>query len=230
MDPLKGDASGFPKTNASSLEMTEQVSEAITTAESRSATGAPTPKRGDPVRGSRSQHSISAFVPSSAESQYRGAVSKCLGEEHLASGTGKTPRLVGLLMVAVCLLSASLLPGHRSQKTGKNQNDRETTAEPKQLEPSKSSTILSFIPDRSLDLPAYVLQVGAMVHEENANALAESLSQTNIPAFVFKRPADRFHYVVVGPYNGADATISAKKEIEKRGFKVIRKEWRQLLQ
>jgi SPOR domain len=169
-------------------------------------------------------------VPSPAESQYRGTVSKFLGEKHLASGTGKTPRLVGLLMVAVCLLSASLLPGHRSQKTGKNQNDRETTAEPKQLELSKSSTILSFIPDRSLDLPAYVLQVGAMVHEENANALAESLSQTNIPAFVFKRPADRFHYVVVGPYNGADATISAKKELEKRGFKVIRKEWRQLLQ
>jgi septal ring-binding cell division protein DamX len=230
MDLLKGDASGFPKTNAS-LEMTEQVSEAITTAEPRSAAMAPTPKRGDPVGGNRRQHSISSFVPSPAESQYRGTVSKCLGEEHLASGTGKTPRLVGLLMVAVCLLSASLLPGHRSQKTGKNQNDRETTAEPKQLElSSKSSTIPSFIPDRSLDLPAFVLQVAAMVHEENANALAESLSQTNIPAFVFKRPADRFHYVVVGPYNGADATISAKKELEKRGFKVIRREWRQLLQ
>ena len=229
MDLLKGDASGVPKTNAS-LEMTEQASEAKTTAEPRSVAMAPMPKRGDPVRGNRRQHSISAFVPSPAESQYRGTVSKCLGEEHLASGTGKTPRLVGLLMVAVCLLSASLLPGHRSQKTGKNQNHRETTAEPKQLElSSKSSTILSFIPDRSLDLPAYVLQVGAMVHEENAYALAESLSQTDIPAFVFKRRADRFHYVVVGPYNGADATISAKKELEKRGFKVIRIEWRQLL-
>ena len=132
MDLLIGDASGFPKTNAS-LEMTEQVSEAITTAEPRSAAMAPTPKRGDPIRGNRSQHSISAFVPSPAESQYQGTVSKCLGEEHLASGTGKTPRVVGLLMVAVCLLAASLLPGHRSQKTGKNQNDRETTEEPKQL-------------------------------------------------------------------------------------------------
>ena len=77
-----------------------------------------------------------------------------------------------------------------------------------------------------MDHSAFVLQVGAMVHEENANSLAESLRQMNFPAFVFKSPTDRFHRVVVGPYNGVDATLRAKNQLEKRGFRSIRKEWK----
>jgi len=77
-----------------------------------------------------------------------------------------------------------------------------------------------------MDHSAFVLQVGAMVHEENANALANSLRQMNFPAFVFKSPTDRFHRVVVGPYNGVDATLRAKNQLEKRGFRSIRKEWK----
>ena len=70
-----------------------------------------------------------------------------------------------------------------------------------------------------------MLQVGAMAHEENANALAGSLRQMNFPAFVFKSPTARLHRVIVGPYNSSDAQ-KTKSELEKLGFQAIRTEWK----
>jgi cell division septation protein DedD len=65
-----------------------------------------------------------------------------------------------------------------------------------------------------------------MVQEGNANALAKSLRQINFPALVSKRSNDRFYRVVVGPYRGEDAALKAKNELEKRGFKAFRTEWK----
>jgi cell division septation protein DedD len=65
-----------------------------------------------------------------------------------------------------------------------------------------------------------------MIHVNNANALANSLSKMNFPAFVQNLPTERFHYVFVGPYNSKDATNEVKNNLEKRGFQVIRKKWK----
>jgi cell division septation protein DedD len=65
-----------------------------------------------------------------------------------------------------------------------------------------------------------------MVHEENANALAASLRAMNFPAFVMKLPTERFHHVLVGPYDSVDAATAVRKDLEKRGFQTIRSEWK----
>jgi cell division septation protein DedD len=73
-------------------------------------------------------------------------------------------------------------------------------------------------------MPGYVLQVGALVREEDAEKLAESLRQKQFPAFVFKRDPSRLYHVVVGPYTKSDS-VAIAKTLEQRGFEVIRTEW-----
>jgi hypothetical protein len=75
------------------------------------------------------------------------------------------------------------------------------------------------------DSPGFVLQVGAMAHENNADALRESLEQKNFPAFVFKRSTVRFFRVAVGPYSDADTAMRVKDELEKEGFEATIRRW-----
>jgi hypothetical protein len=42
---------------------------------------------------------------------------------------------------------------------------------------------------------------------------------------VLKLPAQRFHHVLVGPYYTASSAIETQTELEKRGYKPIRREW-----
>jgi SPOR domain/PilZ domain len=74
--------------------------------------------------------------------------------------------------------------------------------------------------------PAFVVQVGAMIHQENANALAASLRERNFPAFVMKLPTDRFHYVLVGPYDSKSAAVETQNNLEQNGYKSLRREWK----
>jgi cell division septation protein DedD len=97
---------------------------------------------------------------------------------------------------------------------------------PQPVPPAKRSSVPSLNQKSSLNAPAFVLQVGAMVHEENANALAASLRAMNFPAFVMKLPTERFHHVLVGPYDSVDAATAVRKDLEKRGFQTIRSEWK----
>ncbi len=63
-----------------------------------------------------------------------------------------------------------------------------------------------------------VLQVGAMMHRENADALVATLRKQSFPAFVLERDGDSFYRVDVGPYpDGSNARI-AKTELESGGF------------
>jgi hypothetical protein len=120
-----------------------------------------------------------------------------------------------------------LVTSYRLRQISHDQKDSELKATPKEFALSSTrSAIPTANPKPSLQLPFFVLQVGAMVHEENANALSESLRQMNFPVFVYKHPTDRFHLVVVGPYNSVDAALREKNELEKRGFKAIRTEWK----
>ena len=110
---------------------------------------------------------------------------------------------------------------------GRNQNDGEMTVAPQQLAlSSEPVAIPTGNPRPASEFPSFALQAGAMVYEENANALARSLHQMNFPVSVHKHPGDRFHLVVVGPYTNVDAASRAKNELEKSGFEAIRTEWR----
>jgi cell division septation protein DedD len=188
----------------------------------------------------RNQESIFSSVPFPAEMQDAGTVSESAMATKVTNGSGKAGRLVGLSLAAVLLLLVVLPLRHYLQRAGTSQKGRETATEPNL--PGLSSKISATptsnpgpTPDHpaptsnpapSLDHSAFVLQVGAMVHEENANAVAESLRRMNFPAYVSNRSTDGFHRVVVGPYHGVEAALRAKTELEKRGFQAIRREWK----
>jgi hypothetical protein len=97
----------------------------------------------------------------------------------------------------------------------------ETTAP---VKPSATTTPIS-VPTPRLDLPGFVLQVGAMQQEANADALAHDLQEKNFPAFVFRRGSDRFYRVAVGPYTDKYSPVKVKKELEKQGLKAFLKRW-----
>jgi len=163
----------------------------------------------------------------------------------------KAAKRIGLALIAVLLLSVVFLRGLRLRESATIPKNKELTravhpaalpAQPVQPVPSASehpavppsppvasaSEPVVGAPNRKPTLQelSYVLQVASMSHEENANALADSLRQMNFPAFVLKMHTERFHHVFVGPYNSADAATRVKDDLEKRGFHVIRREWR----
>ncbi len=78
---------------------------------------------------------------------------------------------------------------------------------------------------RAVDLPGkyegFVLQVAAMAHQENAQALAKSLQQKNFPAFVFDRGGDGLYRVDVGPYPDAKYAHDVKSELTSAGFRSV---------
>ncbi len=78
---------------------------------------------------------------------------------------------------------------------------------------------------RAVDLPGkyqgFVLQVAAMAHRENAEALAKSLQQKNFPAFVFERGGDGLYRVDVGPYPDAKYAHDVKSELTSAGFRSV---------
>jgi len=77
----------------------------------------------------------------------------------------------------------------------------------------------------SLNSPGFVLQVAAMIHEENADALSSTLQKKNFPAFVFKRDSDHFYKVAVGSYPDADSAAAAQQELQKQGYTGIVIRW-----
>jgi cell division septation protein DedD len=89
--------------------------------------------------------------------------------------------------------------------------------------PSAKTQIPS--PIARLDLPGFVLQVGAMKNEANADALAHDLQKKNFPAFVFRRGPDRFYRVAVGPYTNKESSVRVAKELEQRGTKTLLRRW-----
>ncbi len=216
-----------------SFAQAEKVTCAKANSEISTAIPAPVPEAVGRIAENRSQPPIDSSARSHVEMKDAPTASKNAGEKNIARDIRKTPRFVGLLLAVALLLSVFFLWSHHLQKSGNSQKKTEMTLPPSppvlpsQPVPSSNSPSVSLSELKpSLGIHAFVLQVGAMVHEENAHALAESLRQENFPAFVVERPADRFHYVLVGPYNSADAAIEVKNELEKRGFRVIRKKWK----
>lgn len=236
---LIGDALGFPKTNAR-FEKTEQVSGALSTLEPTTAIRRPEPKSVELVPKDPSQQSVFPLLRFPGESLDAGTVSGSAVAARVTRGSGKAGRLLGLSLAAVLLLLAFVPLRHYSLKAGNSQKVRETAAALNVPGPSsKISTtatanpgpavdhpVTTANPGPSLDHPSFVLQVGAMASEGNAIALADLLCQMNFPAFVFKGPTDRFHYVFVGPFTSVDASLIVKKDLERRGFKAFRTEWK----
>jgi cell division septation protein DedD len=166
-----------------------------------------------------------------------------------AGGSTKTSKAVALALVVVVLLSVFFFQWDHSRKLADTRKTMQTAgalhtaipaAQPPPVPSALHSDVNSPRPVPSAPSPAvanpnrkagpgkltYVLQVAAMVHEENANSLAASLRKMNFPAFVIRMPSERFHHVLVGPYDNADATRKVKSDLEKSGFTVLSTEWK----
>jgi DedD protein len=68
---------------------------------------------------------------------------------------------------------------------------------------------------------AIMLQVAAVMHQDDALALAQALQQKKFPAFVIPPGADKYYRVQVGPYSDNQAASNARKDLEAKGFKSI---------
>ncbi|MGA9883980.1 MAG: SPOR domain-containing protein [Candidatus Acidiferrales bacterium] len=68
---------------------------------------------------------------------------------------------------------------------------------------------------------AIVLQVAALRHQGDALAMAEMLQQKRFPSFVVTPASDSFYRVQVGPYRNERAAESARRALERAGFKAI---------
>jgi septal ring-binding cell division protein DamX len=70
---------------------------------------------------------------------------------------------------------------------------------------------------------AIMLQVAAVLHQDDALALAQALQKKKFPAIVLPPSADKYYRVQVGPYADNQAAGNARKDLEANGFKSITK-------
>jgi DedD protein len=91
-------------------------------------------------------------------------------------------------------------------------------AAPKTAKPAKPSggTDGPLIPKGAI-----MLQVAAVLHQDDALALAQALQQKKFPAFVITPGADKLYRVQVGPYADNQAASNARQQLEAKGFKSI---------
>jgi DedD protein len=68
---------------------------------------------------------------------------------------------------------------------------------------------------------AIMLQVAAVLHQDDALALAQALQQKKFPAIVLTPGADKLYRVQVGPYPDTQTASNARQDLEAKGFKSI---------
>ena len=68
---------------------------------------------------------------------------------------------------------------------------------------------------------AIMLQVAAVLHQDDALALAQALQQKKFPAYVIPPGADKLFRVQVGPYSDNQTASAARQQLEANGFKSI---------
>ncbi|MFY9529937.1 MAG: SPOR domain-containing protein [Candidatus Acidiferrales bacterium] len=149
---------------------------------------------------------------------------------------GQSPYLIGVLVAGVLLSSSAVFLGYYFGAVRDKQPGTVFTAVAKVPQaPVKSSaapvspsnpsptTTPSRPATRSLNIPGFVLQVGAMRQEENARKLADALRQRSLPVFVFRRGG--LYRVAVGPYSDAHSTVTVKDQLDKQGFQAFLRRW-----
>jgi cell division septation protein DedD len=92
------------------------------------------------------------------------------------------------------------------------------SAAPRVLKPGKSAngTNAALIPKGAI-----MLQIAAVLHQDDAIALAQALRQKKFPSFVITPTTDKYYRVQVGPYADNHAATNARKDLEAKGFKSI---------
>lgn len=82
--------------------------------------------------------------------------------------------------------------------------------------PGKSTTNAPLIPSG-----AYVIQVAALLKQDDALGIASSLQKKHYAAFVQTPQKDKYYRVQVGPFKDQKSADAAKKGLEGEGFKAF---------
>jgi len=85
-------------------------------------------------------------------------------------------------------------------------------------------------PSLRLDTSGFVLQVGAMTHKDNAEALAESLRKRHFPVFVSGPGTNHLYLVMVGPFHDTGSMTKVKEDLTKLHIDAIRVKWSAIAQ
>ena len=91
---------------------------------------------------------------------------------------------------------------------------------PKSAKPAKPPNAVG---DPLIPKGTIMLQVAAVLHQDDALALAQALQQKKFPAFVLTPGADKLYRVQVGPYPDNQSAANARQQLEANGFKSITK-------
>lgn len=83
---------------------------------------------------------------------------------------------------------------------------------------SSSDATAPLIPRGSI-----MLQVAAVMRQDDALGLAQALQQKRFPAFVIPPGADKYYRVQVGPYPNNQSAANARRDLEANGFKTLTK-------
>src|ERR1700674_2609460 len=86
---------------------------------------------------------------------------------------------------------------------------------------AKSAKLSSGTDGQLIPKGAIMLQVAAVLHQDDALALAQALQQKKFPAFVIPPGSDKYYRVQVGPYQDNQSASNARKDLEAKGFKSI---------
>ena len=136
----------------------------------------------------------------------------------------------GILLVVLALIAFFFL-GRLFRRSGNNrpsvavQNAASQPALPSPEPVAPKNPPVSTDLKQPLDRPGFVLQVGAMTHKENADALAATLQSKQFPAFISHHGNERFYLVVVGPYGDLDSAARVKTDLKEGGFESIQRPW-----
>jgi len=145
---------------------------------------------------------------------------------HTRMGFPRTSgRLIGFAAGALVLGSAVFFLAYHLQKSKNSQQHVDALTAEKAPEPSTPPSTNPAMPPIEATAPAgppdFMLQVGALTHKENADALAEDLHRRDFPTFVSPPGTDRFYRVFVGPFRDPASTLRAKEELKEKGFESI---------
>jgi hypothetical protein len=135
------------------------------------------------------------------------------------------PTYLAGILLAVVMASVAFLMGYywRSSRPRPRVPHPVTVAQPAPSAGSASSELATNL--APLDVPGFVLQVGAMSQEANADVFSAALHKKNFAAFVFRHSNDRLYRVAVGPFPNEDAALETKRQLEAQGFSPILKPW-----
>lgn len=97
------------------------------------------------------------------------------------------------------------------------ESPKSQAASAKAVKPAKGSDAdAPLIPKGSI-----MVQVAAVMRQDDALGLAQALQQKRFPAFVIPPGADKYYRVQVGPYADKESAAIARRDLEANGFKTI---------